>query len=86
MVRPFVWQCCAWEHCRLTSAAAQRRSAWHPTLEPHPSAFTCKPPSPQLPAGDYCYVIAETFGIALETLQAINPQLNCELIQPSEIG
>ena len=36
------------------------------------------------PTGDYCYVIADTFGIDLESLQAINPQLNCELIQPSE--
>lgn len=34
--------------------------------------------------GDYCYVIADTFGIDLEQLQAINPHINCELIQPSE--
>ncbi|KAI7844116.1 hypothetical protein COHA_002255 [Chlorella ohadii] len=34
--------------------------------------------------GDYCYVIADTFGIDLETLQGINPQLNCELIQPND--
>jgi hypothetical protein len=34
--------------------------------------------------GDYCYVIADTFGIDLEQLQAINPQLNCELIQPND--
>ncbi len=42
------------------------------------------PCSAPLVTGDYCYVIADTFGIDLETLQGINPQLNCELIQPSE--
>lgn len=32
--------------------------------------------------GDFCYVIADTFGISLETLMVFNPTLNCTEIQP----